>query len=153
MTNELIHFSEKPIASLDSTRKYEQRVHFKPRGFWFSVEGNGDGWMAWCTEERFNIEALQRKHRLTLRDDARLIRLTSTTNIDVFHVRFNAAVYHRIIYIDWTKVAAQYQGIIINPYIWQRRLDTWSSGWYHSWDCASGCIWDLTAIKEMELIT
>ena len=50
--------------------------------------------------------------------------------------------------IDWNRVAKKYQGIIITPYIWERRLTT-TCTWYYGWDVASGCIWDNKAIKEI----
>jgi hypothetical protein len=50
--------------------------------------------------------------------------------------------------IEWRKVAERFDGIIIAPYIWQRRLDLESS-WYYSWDCASGCIWNASAVREI----
>jgi hypothetical protein len=53
-------------------------------------------------------------------------------------------------YIDWSKVAAKHQGIIIAPYCYARRL-TYHTAWYYGWDCASGCIWDLKAIQSVEV--
>ncbi|QBI98814.1 hypothetical protein SEA_BOBBY_184 [Mycobacterium phage Bobby] len=50
-------------------------------------------------------------------------------------------------WIDWGKVAADYGGIIIAPYQWSRRMDP---HWYYTWDCASGCIWNLEAIESLE---
>ena len=44
---------------------------------------------------------------------------------------------------------SDYQGIIIAPYLWTRRHHE-STGWYYSWDCASGVIWDARAIAELK---
>jgi hypothetical protein len=51
--------------------------------------------------------------------------------------------------INWAGVAKDYQGVIIAPFVWDRRLhDAYS--WYYTWDCASGCIWDAAAIERVE---
>lgn len=53
-----------------------------------------------------------------------------------------------ILSLDWRAIAAKCDGIIISPYIWARRLNGYSH-WYHGWDCASGCIWNPRAIREV----
>lgn len=42
--------------------------------------------------------------------------------------------------IDWPRLATEYDGIEIAPYLWERRLSE-ECRWYYSWDCASGCLW------------
>lgn len=37
------------------------------------------------------------------------------------------------------------------PYQWRRRNERGFS-WYYGWDCASGCIWRASAIREIRLI-
>lgn len=49
-------------------------------------------------------------------------------------------------YIDWASVCRAYQGIVISPYFWSRRMGPM---WYYSWDCASGVIWDADAIESV----
>ena len=51
-------------------------------------------------------------------------------------------------FIDWPKVAERYDGIIIAPYQWSRRLD--GPMWYYGWDCASGCVWRARAVLELK---
>jgi hypothetical protein len=51
------------------------------------------------------------------------------------------------IYIDWLRVAQKSAGIIIAPYIWERRLHL---PWYYGWDCASGCVWDAAAVLSVK---
>lgn len=51
--------------------------------------------------------------------------------------------------IDWMFVYAEYDGIIINPWIERRKF---SYMWYEGWQCPSGCIWGLKAIDKVELI-
>ena len=51
--------------------------------------------------------------------------------------------------INWPAVAERYGGILITPYQWSHRM---SLHWYCGWDCASGCVWDLSQIKSVELL-
>lgn len=50
-------------------------------------------------------------------------------------------------HINWPMVADRYQGIVIAPYLWSRRMD--GGLWYYGWDCASGCIWDAAAVASV----
>lgn len=127
----------------------------KPRGLWVSVEGNGDGWSDWCRDEQFGGEGLAFEHEVVLAEDAHLLWLSTAEHLDAFTVEYGTPMYpaeptirHRG--IDWPGVAKVYQGIVIAPYLWERRLDP-DTFWYYGWDCASGCIWDLTAIARLEL--
>lgn len=51
--------------------------------------------------------------------------------------------------IEWNWVMGLYKGIIINPYIYERRN---KYEWYNGWDCASGCIWDASCIERIEYV-
>ena len=53
--------------------------------------------------------------------------------------------------IQWDRVAERYQGIVITPYIWSRRLEP-ETHWYYPWDCASGCIWDGEAVESITVL-
>jgi hypothetical protein len=52
--------------------------------------------------------------------------------------------------IDWKKVAKEYSGIEICPYIGEQRL---KFSWYYPWDVASGCVWDNSAVKSINLVS
>lgn len=51
-------------------------------------------------------------------------------------------------YMNYGKVAEKYGGIEITPYLWEKRLN---SMWYYGWDCASGCVWDRSAVTGIRL--
>lgn len=53
-----------------------------------------------------------------------------------------------VIWLDWAAIGKLYDGIIIAPYLWERRLNG-GAMWYYGWDCASGCIWNPRAISEV----
>lgn len=144
----LIHYSDKPLRLIYSTEQGEP--NHKPKGLWVSVEGEY-GWPQWCEQERYVIEHLTCKNIVLLNNTAKIIKLTSPQDIDTFTQQYrsptnsdNNYCYH----IEWNKIAAIYQGIIISPYQWSRRLKG-HCFWYYAWDCASGCIWDATAIESI----
>jgi hypothetical protein len=158
MSGNLIHFSDAPLGDVRSTPQWEQ-PHMKPRGLWLSVEDGDHGWSNWCQGENWGLERLTHAHDVTLRDDASILRLAGGNEIDAFTAQFqvvpddpkSSRSDFRGHYINWRAVAQQYQGIIIAPYCWSRRLHD-GTVWYYGWDCASGCIWDADAIERVTLI-
>lgn len=158
----LAHYHASPVLSLDN-RAYEQDVrgsyYSKPVGFWVSVEGGDDGWKEWSLAENFGTEGLAVEHRVSLAADARILLLTGAYEIDDFTARFGKPTDLPPLSrrdwpptINWKAVAEAYQGIIIAPYCYERRLDDKTS-WYYPWDCASGCIWDVSAIASISPVT
>ena len=125
----------------------------KPRGLWLSVEGDDD-WPHWCQDEGFNIGSLAVATEIALSPDAKICHLTTAADIDAFTERWVTtppgmpdSFLSRGMFIDWPEVAREHDGIIIAPYIWARRLSRHCS-WYYGWDCASGCIWQMSAIAR-----
>ena len=145
----LVHYSDKPAKPMRSVgQRQETTCHSKPHGLWVSVEGEDD-WREWCLSEGFGLERLTHVHDVTLADDENVLRLGGPAGIDAFTREFGERSYGSM-GIRWHDVAARWQGIIIAPYVWARRLDG-DAGWYYGWDCASGCIWDARAIASVTL--
>lgn len=139
------HYADAPIAALDGRtyRQEELSPSSKPVGLWVSVDGPDD-WTEWCDAESLGRGAFA--HRVTFQQDHRLLLISSLANFDNFQRKFGRGTYSpRHCGIAWAEVAQRYQGVIIAPYQWARR---YSAFWYYGWDCASGCIWDLSAIGE-----
>jgi hypothetical protein len=148
----LSHFSDKPLSRASLVALEPDSTHWKPRGFWVSVDGPDD-WEEWCASEGFRLERLAIRHRVTLTGAANILRLSFGMELDDFTRRYSGEwCGFRGNKIDWPKVAADYDGIIIAPYVSSCRLDGPSSDWYYSWDCASGCIWNLDVITSVEVI-
>lgn len=155
----LIHYSVEPLAAVHSIPLDAQSAHrnglHKPRGLWVSV---GDDWKEWCEGERFGLDRLAHATEIVLRPDANVLRLASAYEIDLFHADYSVVVHRfsgslgTLSAIEWPKVAAKYQGIIIAPYVYARRLDGAASHWYYGWDCASGCLWDADAVADLRPI-
>lgn len=142
----LIHYSATPFI-FDKDRFYEQDPHhFKPNGLWFSVE-DGRGWADWCKAEDFNEPGLTNRTEIILNPHANILYLKTPEDIDWFTIKYGRPTFRLAsdASINWGKVRLDYQGIIIAPYQWARRLHP-STFWYYSWDCSSGCVWDLRAV-------
>jgi hypothetical protein len=150
VTEILAHYSGLPIGDLQAI---EQPTHpwFKPSGFWLSVEGQGDGWKEWCEDNDFNLGNLRCRARLSLHAAAKILRLGTLAEIRNFSREYRSPDARRHDYgsIDWRRVAASFQGIIIAPHVCEAHFD-FAVLWYYCWDCASGCIWDPCAIASIE---
>jgi hypothetical protein len=128
----------------------------KPCGTWITDDSE-HCWREWCTAENFIREKITHKHRVIL-DETNILFLRCAYDLDDFTRDFGVDIWwgpdghprkHMNRCIEWEKVSGVYDGIIITPYIWERRMDL---NWYYTWDCASGCIWNVRAIKAIDLI-
>jgi hypothetical protein len=145
----LTHFSDVPLSVLDD-RRYEPN-RYKPGGLWVSIEGDEDGWSDWCRNEQFGLDQLAHAHEVVLSPDANILFISDADGIDAFTRQYGQVDEWGFGQIDWQRVACQFQGIIIAPYIWSRRLAP-HTHWYYAWDCASGCIWDISAVQSITLV-
>lgn len=153
MMNRFLHYSAKTITSIHSqVQSPDITWHKKPYGLWITVEGD-DGWKKWCVDNGFGEDRLAICHEVILSETCNVLWLDSADGIDEFTRRYGRPDRDRqsIRQIDWRKVSEQYQGIVIVPYIWSRRLGA-GTDWYYGWDCASGCIWDANAIRYIKVI-
>ena len=146
---ELIHYAGHPV-SLDRGRIYLQRDYHKPNGLWVSVRGPDD-WVAWNEAEKY--KPTTHAHRVVLRACAQVRRVVGVAEFDEFHRQYAFPSHWRrhgddpsYWEVDWRRVAAEYDGVVIAPYLWERRMDP---HWYYTWDCASGCIWNPNAIASL----
>ena len=150
MSQQLLHYSTKLLESVHSCEQNGRLASYvKPVGLWVSVTGEDD-WPTWCFDNDCFLERLAFAHEIILSPDARVLRLAGIAEIDAFAERFGTCTdttYPLVSFaINWTRVAEEYQGIIIAPYCYHRRLEAM---WYYGWDCASGCIWDAAAVESI----
>lgn len=137
------------VWEFDPTRTYDQATPSavgKPWGLWLSVD---DDWRRWCDDD--SGWTVADPHYFEVDTEA-CLALSSAEDIDALtreygipESGFRSDWIHKI---DWARVAERYAGIVIAPYIWSRRLDGGAS-WYYGWDCASACIWDLSALTYL----
>lgn len=147
----LKHFSAQPIPQIIPKYHTENNGVHKPTGFWVSV---GDSWKQWCESEDWGLDGLRYEYTVRLKKDANILYISTPKQIDDFTKEYSFVPYPNIkdyLSINWEAVYDKYQGIIIAPYIHERRL-TSHTHWYYGWDCASGCIWDTSAIEYIKLL-
>jgi hypothetical protein len=139
--NKLSHWHINPITL--SPKDYPQEITMKPHGLWFDVD---EDWKRWCIAETFRIDYLKVQHELKIKDYSSILILTSSWDLDLFTEKYDVELDHytRHYNINWPTICKQYTGIIISPYCWERRMELM---WYYSWDCASGCVWDVSNIE------
>lgn len=143
----LIHYSRKPLAGIRSSRHSNDGSGvYKTPGLWVSVEGEYD-WLWWCKSERWGLDRFIHATEVVPSADAKIKHLSNAAEIDDFTERFHLSgspIWHRG--LDWGAIRDEWQGLVIAPYCWERRLAD-HTGWYYGWDCASGVIWDAKAIS------
>jgi len=147
----LVHYSSAPVTELRAGDIDHPRVQFKPNGLWVSDDDTEWGWRAWCISERFGLDRLTHVHDVALAPGGNVLVISDSGALVAFHNEFRLRDEpdYKVL-CDWPAVMRRYDGVIITPYIWQRRLDL-DMVWYYGWDCASGCIWQPRAIASVVL--
>lgn len=147
----LYHYSAEPFV-LDPHRAYRQDQPFqlKPNGLWLSVDDPDTpsiDWREWCEREEFRLHALTQCAEVVLVPDANILQLDTEPALVAFTRRYQTNA-GGLSMIDWGGVAREFQGLLIAPYQWRRRLDV-DMVWYYAWDCASACIWDCMTLRQV----
>jgi len=138
------HYSAKTVPAVKSTPPNPINL-FKPEGFWIS-DDNDFGWLEWCKEEEFRLDGLNIRHEVIV-DTTDILWIKTAKELIDLDARYNSPGFPRKYEFPWHWLHAEYKGIIISPYQWSLRLD--GPAWYYPWDCASGCIWDASAVRSI----
>ena len=148
----LIHYARRSLHTIYSVEQGE-RPDGKPTGLWVSAEGASD-WAAYCksTYPR-HLEGIVATE-VVLHPSAAILHISNVVMFDEFEKRYYMHAnfdnpWTPFNGIDWGLVAKRYEGIVISPYRYERRYERGGIMWYYTWDCASGCIWDRSAVKEI----
>lgn len=175
----LVHWSSDIVTSVRGRRQYDpsklkDRRYArgdKPNGFWLSDESRGAyGWRSWCRDNAFRTYSMRYKHEVELVPDAKILHIRTQTELYDFTQKYGYSLLDRlerakgpsdpnmiwqprqiIDSIEWWQLTKKYHGIIITPYLWSCRLESWSH-WYYTWDCASGVIWNPRAIASVRMV-
>lgn len=154
----LLHYSSDEISSLEHREYSQSELNWqaKPNGLWFSVEYGEDkgNWKEWCEAENYLIKNLSIVYEITLDESKNILYLKTSEEIFEFSKQYRLKTRGwdeewDTYQINWSDIKSKYQGIIISPYQWDCRLSL-ESCWYYGWDCSSGCIWDLSCVKEFK---
>lgn len=137
-----IHFSATPLKTLYSTNtqtsEFGGEVGFKPNGLWYSID---DAWEEWCRQQGFDVDRLSIATEIEV-DTSKILIIDTIDKLSMFDNKYGANKY-----INWESVSYDYHGIEISPYFWKARRDFI---WYYTWDVASGCIWNTSAILSIK---
>jgi hypothetical protein len=142
------HLSQEPISKIwdvDQSVLQSFLPDIKPHGFWYQVDHE---WEEWCS---CNMPAWVKPNRCSIEvDHSRMIVIDSFEKLKAFSLKYKyktittRQLTSEFRTIDWSRVAADYAGIEISPYQHEAR---YAYMWYYSWDVASGCVWDSSAIR------
>ena len=158
----LVHYSDAPVLAVhDTPQRPELEAYGKPHGLWVSADDHADNWRDWCLSQEFGLSRLTHVHDVELAPGApggSVLHLDGAADLDRFTREFARSdprysalgLMERGYFVDWPAVAARWDGIVIAPYVWERRLHK-STGWYYTVDCASGCIWRARAVASITL--
>jgi len=130
----------------------KQEVGMKPQGLWYAC---GNDWMNWVCGE---MPEWIGRYVYTLEiDESKILKIETKEQFEAFSDKYSIKSeltgWGSSDSPDWSKVAEgsassdlrAYSGIEICP-------AQYGPTWYGSWDVASGCIWDSTAILGARLI-
>lgn len=137
---------ETPFTGLSGT--FTQKHSMKPSGLWYSC---GSDWLNWLTYE---MPDWIHDYIYKLKISGNVLRIKNHTELMEFTRTYIGKSpipdFEGTQFIDWVSVAKKYSGIEISPYIGSARMDR-NCQWYYTWDVASGCIWDRSALAGAEL--
>lgn len=150
--------------TLDKERQYPiEPYSYKPNGLWVSVDSDY-GWPHWCQDQdcsATDVEqeedavyregpGLEHKYDVTFKADANILVMDSPQKLIDFTETYKIVgkeIRQNDPYINWKIVKAYYDGILISPY---HRSMRYKYMWYYGFDCASGCIWNLSCIDTFK---
>ena len=138
--------SQKKLDSIRSVSTDKQPAkEWKPQGFWSGVQDSWVEWMEreaphWKGDNLYSVEIDESKC-LVIDDEQQFLDFSKK-----YGTRGNMGNM-----INWQKVAEEHSGIVIKDYFWKYRMSD-AHAWYYTWDVASSCVWDNSAIKSIEQI-
>jgi hypothetical protein len=149
-----IIMSKGPIERIPNT---PQPIRSKPDGLWYAC---GNEWLDWLKYEMPHWIG-KYIYAIELNED-KILKITNVQEFEEFERAYRASEKDDpsrmhgfgggggdISYIDWPKVAKEYGGVEICPYMSSKR----EVDWYYPWDVASGCIWSSGVVKSLKLVS
>jgi len=131
------------LKEIDFTFNYVQSNKMKPVGLWYSINYE---WLEWC---RYNFRIHKEIIEIEI-DLSNVLVIDSIFKLNSLTEEFGYFIVEGVKYIDWEKLSKRYSGIEFVNYDEIRNqlsvLDL--PTWYYGLDVSSGCIWDLSVIKN-----
>jgi hypothetical protein len=136
------------ISKIDTSKTYQQTDNWsKPSGLWYQINSS---WIRYCNKENKERETYNYKkfrdigkYNIMLNNIDMSNMIILDTKDKVFEFTNKYEIPNNYYVINWIDVAKDYTGIEIPNY----QNVKWFK-WMSSWDINSGCIWDLSIIKD-----
>ena len=135
---------------------FEQKIGPKPNGLWYECQdGSSTSWKDFCSYEMSSGYKYDQTYNVKL-NDYEILFIPDEYHFERFYKMYSvnppydadgSKGFDKM--IDWPRVAREYAGIEICPYLSSKRHDDLSF-WYYGWDVASGCVWDPKGIKKLD---
>lgn len=138
--NMRIHMSHGPI-TLKNVSPQQEDGWYKPYGLWY---GFGNSWINWV---RDNVPDWEGTHiyEVIFPNTKNIKKVSNTQDAAEFTKEFQVGEHP---FLNWQKVAQNYEGIEMNPYHSNLR---WEYPWYFSLEVASGCVWNFSRVRLRKL--
>ena len=129
------HMRKNPLGDFVEIAVEEQsESDDKPKGFWYDCDNE---WSNWVED---NMPEWKGEHVYSIKlDHSKMLVIRNLKDLEGFTEKYQSNKEFGM--INWRRVAADFSGIEICPYIRKARLDREKYSWYMTWDVASGCIW------------
>jgi len=132
--------------------KQREKSWYKPSGLWY---GFGRSWIGYLeTLIKYEHDVLWAKKRLS--QITHIYRLTLNDTILRVHTEKEMAKFENEYAtkgrrgVWWSRLAEKYNGIEIRfHYSYMKRSE---DNWYDGWDVSSGCVWNKSGIKKINLL-
>ena len=130
--------------TLDLNKAYIQN-RFKPVGIWYEID---DNWKGWCS---YQMPEWIKKYDIILDIDmTNILRMNDEKTVFEFIEKYqkNDLLGGLLKNVDWVRVSNDYKGIELTDVDSLKHGELGMVQWVDTWDVDSGCIWDLSAIKN-----
>jgi hypothetical protein len=133
----------------DWQREYKNtRPWHKPTGLWYSINYE---WLEWCLNN--STDWITNRVSEIKIDLSNILILKTGKDIKSFIKKYSRKPekHYTILVIDWDLVRNDYDGVELRNYsLLQRNRSCDRDFWavFSGWDCSSGCIWNLNAVKQ-----
>lgn len=133
-----------PEESIKFKSTNTQRLAYKPNGLWYGI---GPSWVNWVRSEMPHWET-EHVFKVDI-DESKMKIIRNYGDLLEFEKEYLVIPkeYYGFKMIDWVRVAKDYSGIEIAPYLYKARM---KHMWYYGWDVASGCIWGSGVIRKFK---
>ena len=142
------------------SREYPQgHETFKPKGLWYSFAGKNN-WTNWLQGWGSSEWDLNYDHVIMFETSGNILKITNEQEVREFIDEYKLEENGRSMFMDWKKVAQDYDGIEFHNQHTYRRLDYGGpttryssnpSAFLYGLDIDSGCLWNTTTITNQRL--